>query len=112
TEHLAGSAGESLDEWERTNEELKKKVLAGDDASFFKLLARDPRLIRSPLTVIRIVNWRSDIFRYAQYYRFKEPVHSSSPASIAAKERMSAAKMNLDRFGRVHASFCDERGKK
>src|SRR5262249_20062558 len=54
-DHLAEAAGETLEEWAKRNEELKSEVLRGNEDAFFEVLGRDPRVIRSPLTLAKLV---------------------------------------------------------
>jgi hypothetical protein len=110
--HQADWLGQTLDQFETKNEELRQRVMkTGDDEAFFELLGRDPRVIRAPMTLAKLVNWRLEVERYLRCFRIKTGDLFVLNGLAEAKKRMQAAKNNLSRFGKVHADFYDQRGK-
>jgi hypothetical protein len=65
--HLAALAGESLEEWTKKNADLTRRAWAGDDPAFLDLIGRDPRVVGSPLTVAKVVSWRTEVEVFAKY---------------------------------------------
>jgi hypothetical protein len=109
--HLAALAGESLADWTRRNATLGQRAAAGDDEAFFDLIARDPRVVGSTLTVAKIVSWRTELEGYAKYLKLKGSKLFPLTGPEEARLRMEAAKKNLRRLGETHIAFHDQRGK-
>jgi len=109
--HLAALAGESPAEWTRKNAILGQRAAAGDDEAFFDLIARDPRVVGSTLTVAKVVSWRTELEGYAKYLKLKGSKLFPLTGLEEARVRMEAAKKNLRRLGETHIAFHDQRGK-
>lgn len=65
--HLAALVGEPLEEWTQKNTDLTQRAWAGDDQAFLDLIGREPRVVGSPLTVTKVVNWRTEVEMFARY---------------------------------------------
>src|SRR5262245_19786110 len=110
-DHLAALVGEGLAEWTRKNATLGQRAAAGDDEAFFDLIARDPRVVGSTLTVGKVVSWRTELEAYAKYLKLKGSKLFPLTGLEEARIRMEAAKKNLRRLGETHIAFHDQRGK-
>ena len=108
--HLARLVGEAPEEWVAKNTELRRQAEAGDDDAFFKLLGRDPRLVSSKFALAQLVSWRSEFETYSQYAKLKSSPLFPIPGIGEAKERLTAVKKKLRRFGEIHIAFYDQRG--
>ncbi len=111
-DHLAGLVGETLEEWTQKNTDLTQRAWAGDDQAFFDLIRRDPRVVGSPLTVAKVVSWRTELELFAKYLNLKGSKLFPLSRFEEARAKMEAAKKNLRRLGEVHIAFYDQRGKK
>jgi hypothetical protein len=110
--HLAALAGESLEEWTKKNADLTRRAWAGDDPAFLDLIGRDPRVVGSPLTVAKVVSWRTEVEVFAKYRNLKGSRLYPLVRLEEARAKMEAAKKNLRRLGKAHIAFYDQRGKK
>ncbi len=110
--HLAALVGETLEGWSQKNTELTHRAWAGDDQAFFDLIERDPRVVGSPLTVAKVVSWRTEIEVFAHYFNLKDSRLFPLARLKETRARMEAAKKHLRRLGDVHIAFYDQRGKK
>ena len=110
--HLAALVGEPLEEWAQKNADLTQRAWAGDDQAFFDLIGRDPRVVGSPLTVAKVVTWRTEVEVFAKYRNLKGSRLYPLTRLEEARAKMEAAKKKLRRLGEVHIAFYDQRGKK
>jgi hypothetical protein len=110
--HLAALVGETLEEWTQKNTDLTQRAWAGDDQAFFALIGRDPRIVGSPLTVAKVVSWRTELELFAKYLNLKGSRLFPLSRFEEARAKMEAAKKSLHRLGEVHIAFYDQRGKK
>jgi hypothetical protein len=110
--HLAALVGETLEEWTPKNTDLTQRAWAGDDQAFFDLIRRDPRVVGSPLTVAKVVSWRTELEVFAKYLNLKGSRLFPLTKLKEGRVKMEAAKKNLRRLGEVHIAFYDQRGKK
>jgi hypothetical protein len=110
--HLAALSGETLEDWTQKNTDLAQRAWAWDDQAFFDLIGRDPRVVGSPLTVAKVVNWRTELELFAKYSNLKGSRLFPLTKFKEARAKMEAAKKNLRRLGQVHIAFFDQRGKK
>jgi hypothetical protein len=110
--HLAALVGETLEEWTQKNTDLTQRAWAGDDQAFFDLIRRDPRVVGSPLTVAKVVSWRTELEVFAKYRNLKGSRLFPLTKLKEGRAKMEAAKKNLRRLGEVHIAFYDQRGKK
>ncbi len=110
--HLAALVGEPLEEWTQKNADLTQRAWAGEDQAFLDLIRRDPRVLGSPLTVAKVVSWRTELEVFAKYRNLKGSRLYPLSHLEEARAKMEAAKKNLRRLGEVHIAFYDQRGKK
>jgi hypothetical protein len=110
--HLAALVGETLEEWTQKNADLTQRAWAGEDQAFLDLIRRDPRVLGSPLTVAKVVGWRTELEVFAKYLNLKGSRLYPLGHLEDARAKMKAAKKNLRRLGEVHIAFYDQRGKK
>ena len=110
--HFAALVEETLEEWTRKNTDLTQRAWAGDDQAFFDLIRRDPRVVGSPLTVAKVVSWRTELELFAKYLNLKGSRLFPLTRLEEARAKMEVAKKNLRRLGEIHIAFYDQRGKK
>src|SRR5712692_7722518 len=110
--YLAALVGETLEDWTQKNTGLTQGAWAGDDQAFFDLIRRDPRVVGSPLTVAKVVSWRTELELFAKYLNLKGSRLFPLSRLEEVRAKMESAKKNLRRLGEVHIAFYDQRGKK
>jgi hypothetical protein len=110
--HLATLVGETLEEWTKKNTDLTQRASAGDDQALFDLIRRAPRVVGSPLTVAKVVSWRTELEVFAKYLNLKGSRLFPLTKLKEGRAKMETAKKNLRRLGEVHIAFYDQRGKK